>query len=499
MPMNKRFATVLSQEKNTRAWTALLFAPCFVLAVYILTFRLWQPYSYWIDELSSVAASNQGIHRLMELLLADVHPPLYQFALKAWMSIWGDGEVACRMLSALFAILSAWAMWAFVRRHFSPLSSCLAMLVLSTNALFLYHANEARPYAMTCMMATVAITAFLDRPTNAINWKFLLALLGLSLSHYFGLILAGLMVLVCLWEVRHEPSLAVRVFATGAACLLWPIGHAYSGSLLHMTAGNFWIEVHGIRDTLSIASSGYMPRAQVLGPAMLVLLGLGAWIAGKARQVQTTQTDTPSSLPLHLTLRRLGTLLLALLATVSLIDLWTPISTDRNYIVVLPMFALLVAASSSCLMQWHRAWQWPVTLFVVAYALACLQVAHTQLINKSAPLQDWKAAAQAAVERSPQATFYITNPTKEFVWRPLIAAHYVSKFAGHPMKVQSYIPGETVLQRPAIVLSGHDHRSPASMWDRLGAEGARNIFQTEGKHRSGYAPAVWFVPADPQP
>jgi len=499
MPSEKSFARVSSQRTDASAWTALLFVPCFALAAYIFAFRLWHPYSYWLDELSSVSASNQGIHRLMELLLADVHPPLYQFTLKVWISIFGDGEVACRTMSALLAVLSACFMWAFVRRHFTPLPRWVALLVLCTNTLFLYYANEARPYAMTCMMATVAITAYLDRPTNTVSWKLLLALWGLSLSHYFGLILAGLMVLFCLWEVRRDRSMVARVVATGSACLLWPIGHACFGSLLNMTGGNFWIEVHGIRDTLSIAASNFLPRAQALGPAVVVLLGLGAWIAGSTRQVQAMPTEPSTSVPLHLTLRRLGSLLVASLTTVSLIDLWTPISTDRNYIVMLPLFALLAAACSSCLLQWHRAMQWPISLVVAAYALACLQIGHAQLIKKSAPLQDWKAAAQAAVERSPQATFYVTNPDKEFIWRPLIAAHYVSKFAKHPVKVQSYIPGVTVLQRPAIVLSGHDQRSPASMWERLRAEGAQTIFPPDGKHPAGYAPAAWFVPVAPPP
>lgn len=499
MPVEKHPAAALPHRGDTSAWPALLFVPCFALATYLFAFRLWQPYSYWLDELSSVSASNQSIHRLVALLLADVHPPLYQFTLQAWMSIWGDGEVACRMLSALFATLSACAMWAFARRHFSSLPRWTAMLVLSTNTLFLYYANEARPYAMTCMLATVAITAFLDRPAKSVSWKLLVTLWGLSLSHYFGLILAGLMVLVCLWEVRRDWGMVARVVATGAICLIWPIGHACFGSLLKMTGGNFWIEVHGIHDTLSIASSGFMPRAQALGPAMVVLLGLGAWIAGTALKAQLSRTEAPTDVPLHLTLRRLGGLLLAFLTTVSLIDLWTPVSTERNYIVILPLFALLAAACTSGLLQWHRAMQWPITLIVAAYALACLQIAHAQLIKKSAPHQDWKAAAQAAVERSPQATFYITNPGKDFIWRPLIAAHYVSKFAKHPVKVQSYIPGVTVLQRPAIVLSGHDQGAPASMWEGLRAEGAQTIFQSGGNQSAGYAPAAWFVPAVPPP
>lgn len=497
MSFKNNFPAVFTQKENTSAWTAFFFVPCVALALYVFAFRLWQPYSYWLDELSSVSASNQSFHRLLALLLADVHPPLYQFVLKTWIGIWGDGEVACRMLSALSAGLTAVILWAFVRRHFTSLPRWVAMLILVTNTLFLYYANEARPYAMTCMMATLAVTLFLDRPQKSVTWSFLLALIALSLCHYFGLILAGLMVLICLWEVRRDPGMLARVFLTGAMCLVWPMVHAFQGSLLSVTGGNFWIEVRGVRDTLSIASSGFMPRASALGPAVIVLLGLVALIASTTRCAGTPSANQPFVAPLYLTLRRLGALLLMLLTTVALIDLWSPISTNRNYIVALPLVALLAASCASWLLQWTSAAHWPITGIVTLYALASLQIAHGYLIKKSAPHQDWKSAAQAAVALNPQATFYITNPTEEYVWRPLSAAHYVSKFAKRPVTMQSYVPGVTVLQRPAIILSGHDQGSPESMWEDLQAQGAQAIFQKDDGNRRGYAPAAWYVPAKP--
>ena len=65
-------------------YVALLFLAA---GVVVSAFTLASPYSYWLDELYSVTASNENFSSLHRIILHDLHPPLYQLLLKGWTTI----------------------------------------------------------------------------------------------------------------------------------------------------------------------------------------------------------------------------------------------------------------------------------------------------------------------------------------------------------------------------------------------------------------------------
>ncbi|MEO7861367.1 MAG: glycosyltransferase family 39 protein, partial [Nitrospirales bacterium] len=226
-------------------YAALLFI---LAGISISAFKLSSPYSYWVDELYSVTASKENLISLHRILLSDLHPPLYQLLLKGWMSVFGDSEVSTRSLSWLFAIASIYPLWKF-SKNFGVVFFVCSLVVFSTNVLFTYYANEARPYAMELFFATLVSTYYFEESNKRLSPKFLIACLALSLSHYFGLILVGVILGFRLFESRANRDHALKILGTGVLAGLWPLHHALNGAILGKTGGNFSIKVNGFTDS----------------------------------------------------------------------------------------------------------------------------------------------------------------------------------------------------------------------------------------------------------
>src|SRR4051812_36081578 len=59
------------------------------------------------DEVWSLHAVALSWREMLDLLRADVHPPLYYFLLKLWTMVFGTGEVPVRSLSILLHFVAA--------------------------------------------------------------------------------------------------------------------------------------------------------------------------------------------------------------------------------------------------------------------------------------------------------------------------------------------------------------------------------------------------------
>ena len=225
----------------------------FILAgVSISTFKLASPYSYWVDELYSVTASKESLTSLHLILLSDVHPPLYQLLLKSWIIVFGDSEFSTRSLSWLFAVASIYPLWRFSKNYDLVFFVC-SLVVFSTSMFFTYYANESRPYTITLFFATLASTYYFAEINERVSPKFLIACVVLSLSHYFGLILVGVILGFRLFESRTNRDNAFKILGAGVVAGLWPLHHALNGTILEKTGGNFSIKVYGFTDSFRIA------------------------------------------------------------------------------------------------------------------------------------------------------------------------------------------------------------------------------------------------------
>ena len=93
----------LYRDNSAAIWLFLIVLLAAALRLNGLTFQ-----SYWYDELFSAHISNPGnsIFELVELTLADVHPPFFQLSMWGSYKFLGYTEWAGRLPSMLAGILA---------------------------------------------------------------------------------------------------------------------------------------------------------------------------------------------------------------------------------------------------------------------------------------------------------------------------------------------------------------------------------------------------------
>jgi hypothetical protein len=175
------------------------------------------------DEIFVVGVTRLRWTEILPMLKAgDFHPPLYYVLMKAWVSLAGTGELALRIPSACFSVLSVGLTYALVRRIAPEPVSLLSAFLMSVSPFHIMAAQEARMYALLGVLAlasTVALSASVARG-GALRWAGYAVLATLTAyTQYIGfLVLLAHGIWVASYERGH---LAAWLGAMAAAAILY--------------------------------------------------------------------------------------------------------------------------------------------------------------------------------------------------------------------------------------------------------------------------------------
>ena len=135
--------------------------------------------SLWIDEATSALVTRMSLVDLFgKFLPGDFHPPFYYLLLKFWSNLFGSSEVALRSLSILFGLATIYLVY--------KLGGRIAALLMATSGLHIYYSQEARMYAMSAFLVSLAIYLFTKilhgkgRVGDWLGFSITLGLLGLT-------------------------------------------------------------------------------------------------------------------------------------------------------------------------------------------------------------------------------------------------------------------------------------------------------------------------------
>lgn len=391
--------------KVNERWIACLLVFVGALASY----GVFKDYSYWADELFSVSASLESWQVLLDhWLLPDVHPPLYQLLLKSWILLFGDSEPATRSLSLVFALSTILfiVFYGTARRELKKYLVFAALM--SSMPFFLFYAQETRPYALMMFLSTVLTVTWLDLDKSGSTASFVLfcaAALLLALTHYFGLILSGLLLLSVLAGNRFKPDRRSAVLiGVGLLCLAWPLYHLTAGDLLGKANGNFWIEVTGPLDTIANLASDFLPAAAfveqkfklthgVLSASLLAFILSAVLLMKRRIGRMRVETEAVPSLDRR-DMLALALLILVYLALVMAADAHSPFSTARNFIAVMPAVFLLIASAVEQL-EPAIGGHYLASLLLWAYLASSLGTGMIIVRAKQAPREDYRGTAIA--------------------------------------------------------------------------------------------------------
>lgn len=406
-------AAARSAARTTRGVLGALLAAGVALRFYRLDAQ-----SLWLDELWTAVAGDPRLpldRWLTVWVLPDVHPPLYQFLVRQWQVVAGNGELSLRLPSALLSaglvvLVPLVQRWTPVTRQ--PLALA-AWFACSTGAVL--YAREARAYALLLLLAAaatllgVAIGRRMERgervgrPVAALAAIVVVA----EYSHYFGaLVGGGVFGALCLFAVKRDPRYLARLAAAGTATLavLAPWLAMHLPYLSEKSGGYFWIQ-----NNWSVSfpdAAGYAAGT----PAMFVAAVAAAAAAAGLRRPALGRAQC--FVPL---------VMLCLMAVAALaVSLHTPVVTPRNLLVLMPPFYLLVIASFDGLLAARR----PVLRIAGAALPAALIAASLGFAFQNVLLQakdDWRAAG-AYIASLPGCR---DAPLPVNFWPPQVYAYYL--------------------------------------------------------------------------
>lgn len=115
--------------------------------------------SLWLDEAINVMATQHFsfIGMITQYAVADFHPPGFFIILWPWVKLFGTGEVAVRIPSVIFGIITIYLVYLLGKKIYSKYLGLIAALLLAVNPLHIYYSQEARMYSLAALAVILSV------------------------------------------------------------------------------------------------------------------------------------------------------------------------------------------------------------------------------------------------------------------------------------------------------------------------------------------------------
>jgi 4-amino-4-deoxy-L-arabinose transferase-like glycosyltransferase len=347
----------------------------------------------WWDEALAIWAVRKGLAGATAWTAADVHPPLYFWSLWGWVQLFGESELASRLLSVVFGVLTVLVAYRLGRRLGGERLGLLAGWLTGLARFHVWWSQELRMYVLAGLLGMLSLYHFLGwlhregaaRGFDRAGWWHLggaaLAALG---ALYSVLIMAGMLLVENLVAVAYLLWGGVR--ARWRTLGRWAIAQVAVGLGLGIWLLYSW----GAMSTWSVAQPfGWMRAARLYATLLttgisveierytwqvalpLAVLVAGAWV-GWRRWRERGRPRAEAWDLLTLALAALVPPLLVYLATLPRAMFYTPMLEARYLVAFAPAFWLLLAWALDALVERARAVGWACIAAVAAVWLMVL-------------------------------------------------------------------------------------------------------------------------------
>lgn len=423
--------------KNTP--TLLFILPILFLAVFLRFYHL-SAQSFWFDE---AFAWNIVIQPdMFPRIAADTHPPLFYLLMRGWMTLVGDSEFALRSLSVFISTLTVAVMYPLGREIAKKLGTGFivipftAMLFFALNDADIFHAQEARNYALYNLLGATSIWLYLRwmnqcvirgdenvdgknavptslniRFFNGILWSLAIALL--VYTHYQGVFIPALIGLHALLFLRGKARLWAIGWLIFAGILLapWLIGVTLPQAKNALEKGLPFAIPSNWETILDL-------RHRFLGDMWVLLLGLillGGWGFFSRKKLG------------------LGSFVIAWLIVPVVVlfigNLYAPLLTDRKLLFITPALCILMAIGVN---QLDRIGRGLVIVAILVYSLATVDFYHDR--------EPWHEIADLSLTYAHEGDLFFAEaevgqyPLKYYFTRqmPANSGFYTFTFLGDP-------------------------------------------------------------------
>ena len=242
----------MSRGDETAPWTERLRFPlALLLCVAVgaaLRFSRLGLESFWNDEIFTVWIVRQPFAAMWRSILADVHPPLYYLVLRAWVALFGSGDVAVRACSAALGVVTIPIAGLGFARLYGTRAGALTAAIMAAAPPLVHYSQEARMYALVVLAMTLAVIGALSwQRCRSRNWGclYVLGVAAAGWSQYYAMLgwaclAAGFAAYLVLSGAKRDMlrSWLAWNLAPAALFLAWsPVFYAQSAR----TVGGLWL------------------------------------------------------------------------------------------------------------------------------------------------------------------------------------------------------------------------------------------------------------------
>lgn len=390
---------------TTRASRGRFFSPWMLL---ILTFggALRIPgmtESLWFDELWCTDLVVGSSLALAKQFLTNVHPPFYAVFMFLWTKVFGDSELAIRLPSLLFGLLSIWLVYVIARTLADRKTGLISALLLAVSPAHIWYSQEARPYSALIALLLIATFAYLRLRENRAS-RLLLAALSASMfvavfTHYFMIVYVVLFPALA-WRSRH-PACRAILWHHGIIFLVFALFFAAKSAISPQPSAMSYLRAFTFTELYALLFNWFI--AGNVFETLATHDGRLLWIKPLFYFAQAVFTVIFLRGAVLLVRDRSGAaaweplLLLFFMPAVLLVLClvgYDHIYIERSLLAILPFFCLAMARG---LTQVRRAWvRAPIMAFVGLFIIATLCVFYSSGARWTVykPNPDWRAAAQ---------------------------------------------------------------------------------------------------------
>lgn len=256
------------------------------------------------DEVFSVDLIGYSWTEMLQLAIADVHPPLYYVIVKILVDIFGGMDLNSRILVALAAsVLPIWILYVLsatvIRKNFGRRTALLFAGMIIGMPSLIHIFSEARMYGWGVLFITVAylmVVFIVQGKASRATWIVLMiCAIAACYTHYFGdAAIFYIYVFLLLWAIKYRKDIVRRVLIQAAiivaSFLPWMIGAMFSQ--VGGVEEDYWMEQGGITslsDNIKFLLAPYT-NARIVCTLLEVLLGaIVLWMI--VRFVRTRQWE----------------------------------------------------------------------------------------------------------------------------------------------------------------------------------------------------------------
>lgn len=156
----------------------------------------------WVDEANAFLTARRPLPVILSMLKLDSSPPAYYFALHFWMSLFGDGVTALRMLAATAGVALVGSVYVVGAQWISRPVGLWAAFVVACSPVQIFYSQQVRMYPLLSLFALWSVWS-LVRYLQTGSPRWLASCLALSAAalytHNFAfhlmLVLAAVVVL----------------------------------------------------------------------------------------------------------------------------------------------------------------------------------------------------------------------------------------------------------------------------------------------------------------